>query len=288
MGDLTDDENWPLTTERIAQVLADVRKTPCPRSACCMDDVDRVRFALHIIAEKALAELIEHRAARTSGAELVRAVVREAVNDWHNCSGSCGDEEHERMARHIANRVVAQLPAPGDGSPGWRAGIEASIRHLEAMGRKPHDLWHRAYFAAVDEALVHLQAMLERGTDRSATSVAALPPAQRAELDRGETVLGHVCPVPYGLGSEDLDALSELVSLAEMSDWPRARAVVRKILAASRCPEPTIEPLPELIQCATMGCVSSIKKTYLPSGWRLTDGAWACPRCKVLAISEAS
>lgn len=62
MGDPNDEENWALTTDKIEQVLADVRKTPCPRSACCMDDVDRVRFALHIIAEKTLAELLKHRA----------------------------------------------------------------------------------------------------------------------------------------------------------------------------------------------------------------------------------
>ena len=54
---------------------------------------------------------------------------------------------------------------------GWRGGIEASIRRLEAQGRKPHDLWHPAYFAAIDEALVHLRAMLARGTERGDTTV---------------------------------------------------------------------------------------------------------------------
>lgn len=49
---------------------------------------------------------------------------------------------------------------------GWRSGIEASVRRLEAMQRKPRDLWHPAYFAAVEEAIVHLRAMLERGTER--------------------------------------------------------------------------------------------------------------------------
>lgn len=57
--------------------------------------------------------------------------------------------------------------AEHESSPGWRAGIEASIRRLEAQLKKPRDLWHPAYFAALDEALVHLQAMLERGTERS-------------------------------------------------------------------------------------------------------------------------
>ena len=78
MSDSNDDEAWALTTERIAQVLADVRKTPCPRSAHCPDDVSRVQFALHIIAEKALAELLDHRAARAASAERVRSVVRKA------------------------------------------------------------------------------------------------------------------------------------------------------------------------------------------------------------------
>jgi hypothetical protein len=73
----------------------------------------------------------------------------------------------------IADRAAAMLVAPTEGSAGWRAGIEASIHHLQAMARKPRDLWQPAYFAAVDEAMVHLGAMLERGTDRSTTPVAA-------------------------------------------------------------------------------------------------------------------
>lgn len=56
------DSDWPLTTERIERALAEVRATPCPRSAYCSDDASRVQFSLHIIAEKALAELLEHRA----------------------------------------------------------------------------------------------------------------------------------------------------------------------------------------------------------------------------------
>jgi len=58
-----------------------------------------------------------------------------------------------------------------DGSPGWRAGIEASIARVKAMQRKPRDIYHKAYFAALDELLVHLEAMLERGSERSTTSV---------------------------------------------------------------------------------------------------------------------
>lgn len=108
---MDDEENWTLTTERIAQVLADVRKTPCPRSACCMDDVDRVRFALHIIAEKALAELLVHRAAQTASVERVREVVREAVMDTQ---GEWRYHGHpvESAAIAIATRIAAQLTEP--------------------------------------------------------------------------------------------------------------------------------------------------------------------------------
>lgn len=53
---------------------------------------------------------------------------------------------------------------------GWRSGIESSIATIESQLRKPRDLWHPAYFAALEEAIVHLQAMLERGTERATGS----------------------------------------------------------------------------------------------------------------------
>jgi hypothetical protein len=237
MGDLSDDDNWSLTTERISKVLDDVRKTPCPRSACCMDDVDRVRFALHIIAEKALAELLDRRAAQTASAERLREVVREVVR---------------AAVEYAATKAVD-------------AALGEVSRQVGAMGHVLKEARGAGLAAVPTDAIA----------DRVAAQLAAPPP-------------GHVCPMPYGLGPEELDVLSELVSHAELVDWPHARAAVRKVLAAHTCPEPTIDPLPEVIGCGTVGCVSSIKKSYLPSGWRLTDGVWACPRCKVLATQEAS
>jgi hypothetical protein len=85
-----------------------------------------------------------------------------------------------------------------------------------------------------------------------------------------------------------VDALSELAVHAELVDWPRAREALDKILAAHRPLDPAVGPLPEVIACGTEGCVSSIKKSYPPSGWLLCDGAWRCPRCKVVATTEAS
>lgn len=111
MSDLSDDEAWTLTTERIAQVLADVRKTPCPRSAHCPDDVSRVQFSLHIIAEKALAELLDHRAAQAASADRVRSVVREALVE-----GACKFGLHRDLSAEldaIADRVASQLGPVG-------------------------------------------------------------------------------------------------------------------------------------------------------------------------------
>lgn len=61
MTDL-DDSNWPLTDERIARSLAEVRANPCPRSAYCPDNVALTQVSLHIIAEKALTDLLCLRA----------------------------------------------------------------------------------------------------------------------------------------------------------------------------------------------------------------------------------
>jgi len=112
MGDLSEEETWTLTTERIAQVLADVRKTPCPRSAHCPDDVSRVQFALHIIAEKALEELLDRRAAQSASAEQVRSVVREAIiavvaAEYRAPTAAI------TVADAIADRVVSQLGPVG-------------------------------------------------------------------------------------------------------------------------------------------------------------------------------
>lgn len=59
-----------------------------------------------------------------------------------------------------------------DGTAGWRAGIEASLRRLRAMQSKPRDLHHPAFFAALGELEIKLLAMLERGSERSTTEVA--------------------------------------------------------------------------------------------------------------------
>jgi hypothetical protein len=103
---------------------------------------------------------------------------------------------------------------------------------------------------------------------------------------------GHVCPVPYGLGPEDLERIETTRAVMARFDFlpqiPELISTLDKILAAHRAPEATIRPLPEVIQCGTPGCPASIRKTMLPSGWLLRDGAWACPRCKVLATQEAS
>lgn len=56
-------------------------------------------------------------------------------------------------------------------SDGWRRGVEASIRKLEVMLNKPRDLWHEVYFIAVEEAIVKLKAMLERGTERAGSEI---------------------------------------------------------------------------------------------------------------------
>lgn len=55
-------DDWTLTDQRIAQVLADVRDVEIPRCAYCPDKTSSVRFSLHVIAEKALTDLQRLRA----------------------------------------------------------------------------------------------------------------------------------------------------------------------------------------------------------------------------------
>ena len=82
------------------------------------------------------------------------------------------DPEAILNAAEYARSKAANEHRPAGIRSGWIAGIEASIRRLESQARKPRDLWHPAYFAALDEALVHLRAMLARGVERAGDTVA--------------------------------------------------------------------------------------------------------------------
>lgn len=59
-----------------------------------------------------------------------------------------------------------------DGTIGWRAGIEACVRKVKYRQAILPDLQTPAYRAALLDVLVHLEAMLERGTEHSTTSLA--------------------------------------------------------------------------------------------------------------------
>lgn len=58
-----------------------------------------------------------------------------------------------------------------DGSPGWRAGIEASIRKVKHRQAILSDFQTPGYRAALADVLTHLEAMLIRGTERSVEKV---------------------------------------------------------------------------------------------------------------------
>lgn len=47
---------------------------------------------------------------------------------------------------------------------------------------------------------------------------------------------GHVCPVPYGLGPEDLDVLERMRRRADRLANPDERAVLSQIIAMHRAP----------------------------------------------------
>jgi hypothetical protein len=113
--------------------------------------------------------------------------------------------------------LIREIKRRREGSAGWRSGIEASIRRLQAMARKPRDLWKPAYFVAVDEALVHLGAMLERGTEQDRTVVQEEPSA------------------------------TSLAEMPEITDQHRGRspydqATVKRLITAARNPPGSLQP----------------------------------------------
>lgn len=54
-----------------------------------------------------------------------------------------------------------------DGSAGWRAGIEAAVRKVKMRQAIMPDTQTPGYRQALRDVLVHLEAMLERGTETS-------------------------------------------------------------------------------------------------------------------------
>lgn len=78
-----------------------------------------------------------------------------AVGPWRDSEDEAGlDAEHGSMRGALPETPVDQ----------WRAGIADSIRKLRRLADKPRDLWHPAYFSALDEAVNVLEAMLARGS----------------------------------------------------------------------------------------------------------------------------
>lgn len=114
---------------------------------------------------------------------------------------------HGQAERAIADRVAAQLAAPPPVSAADRAQIERWL-----VGRAED-----GYACEALDRLLHA-------------------------LD-GHPPPGHVCPVPYGLGPDDLDILKDLADMVTRDDLAietagstRTRAVLDRILAAHRAP----------------------------------------------------
>lgn len=93
---MSDEEDWVLTTEKIERTLADVRAAPCPRSAHCPDAESRVQFSLHIIAEAALSELVEHRATMNR------------LEEWAEQLETTGEPGHDRRSG-VGPFIAAEL-----------------------------------------------------------------------------------------------------------------------------------------------------------------------------------
>ncbi len=63
-----------------------------------------------------------------------------------------------------------------EGTEAWLQGVRDSIAWVKYRQSVLADLQHAAYKAALADVLVHLEAMLARGTARSTTPVASAAP----------------------------------------------------------------------------------------------------------------
>lgn len=89
------DDDWTLTDARIDELIAKSVENPCPRTAVCRDDGERFRFAMHVVADKLLAEVKHHRAATKRLEELALSL----EHSHHPDMRAVGDDLRGRLVK---------------------------------------------------------------------------------------------------------------------------------------------------------------------------------------------
>jgi hypothetical protein len=168
--------------------------------------------AMHVrdIADvhRALLELKRRRAADKTASAIDLDQLEAAAQLADDVSGT-GVPDALRIAPRTLRALLAEIRR-------HRAAQTASAERVRAVVRE-------AAADVLHPNTVDRSAKLDAIADRVAAQLTA-PPA------------GHVYPPAFALGSDQLDVLSELLCLAELSDWPRARAVIEQIIATHRAP----------------------------------------------------
>lgn len=114
---------------------------------------------------------------------LIEALAAMDTDQW-TCPADSSECEIRKRCTNKCGQLVAQPSTAAtsrynhDGSPGWRAGIEASLRNVRWRQSIMSDLQVPGYRAALAELVVFLEAMLARGTERSTCTLDGLAPTQ--------------------------------------------------------------------------------------------------------------
>ncbi len=81
--------------------------------------------------------------------------------------GLCGYLELYHVGSDRVCPTARAVRVVYEGTPGWRAGIEASIKKVKYRQSVMADLQTPDYKQGLLDVLLHLEAMLERNTERS-------------------------------------------------------------------------------------------------------------------------
>lgn len=104
----------PITDTALDGIERELALVPAASSAYCPDEESSLRFHLHVLAPRLLAEIRRHRVAIAADRERVRAVVSDAAEFvlGSDIYVRVGNMDSTRLADAIAARVAEQLASP--------------------------------------------------------------------------------------------------------------------------------------------------------------------------------
>lgn len=101
----------PITDTALDGIERELALAPAASSAYCPDEESSLRFHLHVLAPRLLAEIRRHRAAIAADKERVRAAVRVACELGQSYGPDAVDRRRfDAIAEYVAEQLASPAP----------------------------------------------------------------------------------------------------------------------------------------------------------------------------------